>query len=216
MSSSNTFRFFVNNKRVSTAVKVKNGNFLQVYPKKQWFPTQDHWQTFWEDTSKPMIHVEVPLKPEPVARIVRRQKQPTAVKESDWRFQELVTKLTVPAGKYYIGDLCYVLSDPIYETIFGKLGFWESGHYVEKEHPENFFFLNHTAYGDGTYPASDGNSFSVDAGIIGICPVSMMDKDDGGGRVYTFKNSVDCHFNNGVFLFKEKDTKKFLLKIDTT
>lgn len=216
MSASNTYRFFLNNKRVSTAVKVKDGKFLQVYPQKCWFPTEEHWRKHWVEVSQPMMHVEAPLQKEPVPTVKRAQKEPKAVKESDWTFQENISVHTVPPGKYYIGDLCYVLSDAVYDTIFGRLGFYEEGLYSEKENPKHFFFLNHTFAGDGTYEGSDGNAFSVDAGIIGICPEALMEKDDGGGHVYEFKDSVRCIFREGTFLFQKKQTGEVLLKIETS
>lgn len=59
-SGSKTLRFYVNNKRVSTAVRVTDGYILQVYPMRQRFADEEDWCSFWENhsISKPTCHVE--------------------------------------------------------------------------------------------------------------------------------------------------------------
>jgi hypothetical protein len=56
-----TVRFFVNNKRISTAVRLHDGSFLQVYPKHEKFQTQEEWEMYWKETSivKPVIQIQV-------------------------------------------------------------------------------------------------------------------------------------------------------------
>ena len=59
-SGSKTLRFYVNNKRVSTAVRVADGYILQVYPMRQRFADEGDWLSFWENHSvaKPKCRVE--------------------------------------------------------------------------------------------------------------------------------------------------------------
>ena len=59
-SGSKTLRFYVNNKRVSTAVRVADGYILQVYPMRQRFADEEDWCSFWENHSvaKPTCRVE--------------------------------------------------------------------------------------------------------------------------------------------------------------
>lgn len=203
---STTFRFFVNNKRMSTAVRVKEGYILQVYPMKRRFADEGDWQAWWTLICKPSIRVEGPSAPPPspvvslLASIpVRHRKPMPSVKESDWSHRECST-FTAPPGTYYIGDLCYVLSDPVYETIFGGLGGYDNGLYKETR-SDRFFFLSNTAYGDGIYCDNEGREYTVDAGIIGICPSSLMFKNDGGGQMHTFSDAVVCKSKNGIFTF---------------
>lgn len=206
---SNTLRFFVNDKRVSTAVRVKDGSILQVYPAKRQFATESDWQTFWTEASRPSIRVEglsapeakvIPAPPpSPAATAVKSKSTPPPVKESDWTHREC-SVFTAPPGKYYIGDLCYVLGDPVYDTIFGGLGGYDSGLYQEKG-TDRFFFVDGTAYGDGLYYDSEGREYGVDAGIIGICPASLMHKNDGGGQMHEFTDPVKCVFKAGIFKF---------------
>lgn len=211
---SNTLRFFVNDKRISTAVRVKEGYVLQVYPMKRRFADEGDWQKWWTENSQPTLRVEglcapapapaAPTVPTDASFSPRRRKPTTPVKESDWVHREC-SKFTAPAGKYYIGDLCYVLGDAIYETIFGGLGGYDSGLYQEKD-TTRFFFVDGTAYGDGLYYDSNGDEYGVDAGIIGICPASLMDKNDGGGQIREFTDPVTCKFKGGVFKFTSGST----------
>jgi hypothetical protein len=227
-------RLFVNDNRVSTAVKVTSGAILQVYPAKQSFADEVAWQKHWEITLKPKIILRfsddedeasvaapAPVK-KPVAPTAVPVKKPAAPaapaskKEktlSKWTVKKLSNfSYTLPAGDYFIGDLCYVLSDKIYHKVFGGTGY-SSGIYEENKTGLTFLVAN-TAYGDGYFSSSDGREFAVDAGIIGICPYSLMAKNDGGGHVYTFETSVTCDFNGGCFSFSWGEYASFV--IDTT
>lgn len=184
-----TVRFCVNNKRVATAVYTKKGDFLQVYPEKRVFPSEKDWQSHWNLVSQPKFTVVEDTTKPPVKRL----------QESDWTHEKKL-KFVAPPGEYYIGDLCYVLGDDVYDTIFGGLGGYDSGLYKEKG-SEKFFLVDNTAYGDGVYYGTDGKEFGVDAGILGICPRSACKKDDGGGQFYTFTEPVKCRFGGGKFIF---------------
>ncbi len=195
---SSTMRLFINDNRISTAVKVKSGGLLQVYPAKKPFASEVEWKQHWEELTKPKIIIRFGDAPTP-APVPEPAPAPKA-KLSDWTFvQSDRITTTLPAGEYYIGDLCYVLGDNVYDNIFGGTGY-ESGIYEEKG-TGRIFVVDSTAYGDGMYPGSDGNEFAVDAGIIGICSKSLMAKDDGGGHMYTFDAPVRCKFRDGRFFF---------------
>lgn len=199
--SSPTVRFFLNTKRVATAVYTKKGQFLQVYPEKKTFPSEKTWQLHWEAASRPIFSVEEDTTKPPVRRL----------KEDDWT-HEKTHKYIAPAGEYYIGDLCYAVESQVYDTIFGSLGGYDSGLYKEKG-TEHFFLVANTFAGDGRYYATDGKEFCVDAGIIGICPKALCKQDGNGGQFYTFKDPVRCHFQNGIFEFRSGHIR---LTIDTS
>lgn len=67
--------------------------------------------------------------------------------------------------KYYIGDLCYILPDSAYDEIVCSFKY-DDGQW-HKIGKYEFAFAN-TKYGDGVYSDNKGNSYPVDAGIIGI------------------------------------------------
>lgn len=209
--SSLTTRFFANNNRVSTAVLTRKGEFFQVYPVKKFFPSENEWRSYWQQNTTVATRVEVETRP-PRASPAKAAKPKKQVKANvkDWMMRP-VTKFTAPPGKYYIGDLCYALSDDIYDRIFGLYGY-ESGLYSHNN-GKDFFLVDGTAYGDGCYPSSDGKEFAVDAGIIGICPASLAGKGGDGGHFYTFDSEVRCSFKSGRFTF---DSGYNTLVIDTT
>jgi hypothetical protein len=188
--SSPTVRFYMNNKRVATAVYTKKDEFFQVYPEKKVFASEKTWQLHWESQCKPTFTVEEDKTRPPVVRL----------KEDDWTVEEK-RSFTAPPGEYYIGDLCYALSSEVYDTIFGSLGGYSEGLYKEKG-TDKFFLVDHTAYGDGLYHGTDGKEFGVDAGIIGICPKTLCKQDGNGGQFYTFKDPVKCRFGQGKFEFR--------------
>ena len=74
----------------------------------------------------------------------------------------------MPAGRYYVGDLCYVMTDEEWEdfcnlTISGHKCL--DGEFNLKDGRR--FATYGTLYGDGTYSDQYGNKYSVDAGLIG-------------------------------------------------
>ena len=73
---------------------------------------------------------------------------------------------------FYVGDICYVLDDEIYDKIWGAAG------YRDGEYETEFgkFAVASTAYGDGEYDDQFGHSYGVDAGVIGIVPWEILDK----------------------------------------
>ena len=78
----------------------------------------------------------------------------------------------MPAGRYYIGDLCYVMSD-VWEEFCNITIKGNSVIDGEFTLPDGRRFATYsTMYGDGVYPANIGANLSVDAGLIGCILVS--------------------------------------------
>lgn len=72
------------------------------------------------------------------------------------------------AGKYYVGDLCYVMNDDEWEqvcarTIQGKS--FADGEFELNDGRK--FAIYGTSWGDGGYQDYYGNEYSVDSGSIG-------------------------------------------------
>lgn len=130
--------------------------------------------------------------------------QPTAalsLKPIDWMYQKQFTK-TLPAGKYYIGDLCYALHDTLYEEVFGPS--YHDGYFQMNTNPNHVFMMGSTG-GDGEFRGSDGKKYAVDAGIIGIASESTLDpkkKPFNGGRLYTFSSPVKVNLKGSHFSFE--------------
>lgn len=120
-----------------------------------------------------------------------------------WKFEKLdpLETYTLPAGTYYIGDICYVLDDKIYDEVFGSTGYEEGLYYKESQQ----FLVGHTFDGDGEFRGSDGCKYSVDAGVIGIVSQGLISKDPDGGKVHTFSTDVFVTMEKGVFTFENED-----------
>ena len=102
--------------------------------------------------------------------------------------------MTMPAGKYYVGDLCYIFDVKDWETICDTI---IVGNKVTEGEFETIingksvrFACYNTVYGDGTYKDEDGNKYSVDSGTIGCIRVDDIPNyyhhDDIFGNIVTF------------------------------
>ena len=109
------------------------------------------------------------------------------------------------AGKYYVGDLCYVLHDRWDE--FCELTI--NGHRVldgEFNLADGTRFATYTTmYGDGCYQDEQGNEYGVDAGLIGcirvedIAPAELTNLEC--GRVVEFAKDFTTFSSGGVISF---------------
>lgn len=178
-----TYRYFLGDKRVSTAVRTKKGEFLQVFPTKELFPSESLWTEHWDLRFKKEIKTTLDQKTLPQ----------TPMNPQDWTHSPQLF-FTAPPGTYYVGDLCYVLSNEVYKDIFGKMGDYQPGLYQKKESTD--FFLT-TQIWDHTYTDAKGKEFVSDSGTLGITPVSMVSKKTTAGHFYTFSDPVQCIFKPG-------------------
>jgi len=120
--------------------------------------------------------------------------------------------ITLPAGKYLIGDLCYrdgvwdeVLEDNTFDV---KIEIKDGRQYVNffdgkvhKLSDGRQYVIFDTAYGDGTYRDFDRNDYSVKSGTIGIIQWDGPDMREAMGRTFdfnskfaVFKDGGDLHF----------------------
>jgi hypothetical protein len=89
----------------------------------------------------------------------------------------MAEKTMMPAGTYYIGDLCYVMDGEWNE--FCQLTIKDNtclqGKFTLADGREFASFS--TRYGDGEYRASNGAKLGVDAGLIGCIKVEDITDD---------------------------------------
>lgn len=80
--------------------------------------------------------------------------------------------MSMPAGRYYIGDLCYVMDDDEWDQFCKITIKGDECLDGEFEMPDGRRFATYgTKWGDGEYQDNCGNSYSVDAGLIGCIRV---------------------------------------------
>lgn len=99
--------------------------------------------------------------------------------------------MTMPAGRYYVGDLCYVMTDwewdefcditiKVHECVDGEFEFADGRR----------FATYGTAWGDGVYSDQHGNQYPVDAGLIGCIRVEDIRaeklRDVDAGTIHEF------------------------------
>jgi hypothetical protein len=82
------------------------------------------------------------------------------------------------SGKYYVGDLCYVMHDEWNEVCSIII---QDNQVLDGEFnlaDGRRFATYGTKWGDGTYRASNGGTISVDAGLIGCIAVDDISEAD--------------------------------------
>lgn len=113
----------------------------------------------------------------------------------------------MPAGKYYIGDLCYVMSDDWDEVC--ELTIKDSkvinGEFEMKDGRR--FAMYSTKYGDGLYRSNMGTKHAVDSGTIGcilvddIIDIPKFEIEDKLGTVVTIDRSFSTAERDGLIVF---------------
>lgn len=124
---------------------------------------------------------------------------------------ETLTKyksFVVPAGKYYLCDPCYVISNAddwvgFLESCSPEDSAGLSGHYEALLDGTKVLAFA-TAHGDGNYYDQHGNSFSVDSGLLGLIPCNYSPGYGDIERVGTqieFTEDTLCFTRDGILTF---------------
>lgn len=130
-----------------------------------------------------------------------------------------MTKYTLPAGRYYIGDICYALEENIYMDFWGTKNNFQDGKYVYKSYN---FIVHSTYYGDGWYESNSDVRYAVDAGNIGMVHEKLFDTKKlkrmtmlgTHYSIHTFTGDISFEYDNGTFMI-DCDADNFHLKIYT-
>ena len=122
-------------------------------------------------------------------------------------------RMIFPAGKYWIGDPCYIFphKGPMenkWDELLAEANYFEDMSYAELDGGKIKVWTASTAYGDGRYIGSNGKAFPVDAGLIGIVPretvdyLNRADNDlDYCGLFIEFTESFVVESKDGYFRF---------------
>jgi len=122
--------------------------------------------------------------------------------------------MTMPAGQYYVGDLCYVIEewDEVCDLIIKDEQILD-GEFELSDGRK--FAIYSTAYGDGVYNDQYARDYPVDAGSIGCILVGDISRKDYGDRIdgdlgnfHTFEKPFQTYSEDGVLTFGH-------VKIDT-
>lgn len=116
--------------------------------------------------------------------------------------------MTMPAGTYYVGDLCYVMHPEWGEFCEITINGYEckDGEFALKDGRQ--FATYGTQYGDGMYCSNIGTEHSVDAGLIGCIriedirdSVATVAHMKGLGSIITFDQPFETSESDGVICF---------------
>lgn len=116
---------------------------------------------------------------------------------------------TMPAGDYYVGDLCYVLHaewDEVCELLFEGRTDHGCNEGVFNLKDGRAFAIFNTAYGDGVYEDNFGAPYMVDAGSIGCVKLSDIDQNHQdnfltGGHIVGFDNDFEVDSDGALMTF---------------
>jgi hypothetical protein len=115
----------------------------------------------------------------------------------------------MPAGKYYIGDLCYCMHPEWREVcdLFFPANHPPKGVEGEFTLKDGRRFASFsTAYGDGTYYSNINTGHSVDAGIIGCIRVEDIRDDEADdmetlGAIVEFSKPFEVSSDGSLLVF---------------
>jgi hypothetical protein len=109
------------------------------------------------------------------------------------------------AGKYYIGDLCYVMHNEWQEVCDLTLtpNYPNEGVFTLKNGKQ--FAIFSTAYGDGSYLDQNGREYAVDSGTIGCILVDDLTEEIRYdlANVVDLKTSFKPWSDGGTIHFRE-------------
>jgi len=110
--------------------------------------------------------------------------------------------MRLKAGRYWVGDLCYIIDRENWNTVCKFLG---DG---SKMREGVFDLLGRqgaifgTAYGDGGYYDQEGNEYGVDSGTLGIFPAGVFSSPtESGGHIFDFPEDFTVECINGEMRF---------------
>jgi hypothetical protein len=107
-------------------------------------------------------------------------------------------EVEVPAGHYILGDPCYAVPDSDWDSLLQSCNYFENPIGYVKDGIQEFPVLAFsTRWGDGCYKGTDGNTYPVDAGLIGLVPVEILGKDVHNlrgdlSKIVTFDKTIKC------------------------
>lgn len=102
---------------------------------------------------------------------------------------------------FFIGDICYVLSDDVYYKNWGETNKWEDGSFVANGYE---YAVARTKHGDGCYDDQWENQYPVDAGVIGCVSAELCTRINFGDNtdlgVFVKGDRADYYAEDGDFV----------------
>lgn len=114
--------------------------------------------------------------------------------------------VTLPAGRYVVGDPCYHVPDGEWNAVLEQSDFFEGQCWANFKTGAGLIgtvVAFGTAYGDGVYEDAAGREYGVDAGLIGVIPLHDVGAalDLSCAHVIEFSAPFTCQSVDGVIIF---------------
>ena len=120
------------------------------------------------------------------------------------------------AGRYWIGDLCYVMHE-VWDEVCEKTTRENECLYGEFRLDDGREFVLHSTGGDGEFQDQQGRRYPVDAGLIGAIRVSdihnpkaMIDL----GYIVEFNSPMESYKSGDTIVFHGIGTNSTIVRID--
>lgn len=101
----------------------------------------------------------------------------------------------MPAGNYFIGDICYIIRDEIEQKNEITISQYK-GHKI---------VTINTHEGNGIFGDQQGNVYCVDSGRIGLIPIELIENNNLNlaslGRFVNFENEFECKTDGKILSF---------------
>ena len=110
---------------------------------------------------------------------------------------------TMPMGRYWVGDLCYVLRSN-WEDVCSKMFGEGDGDGVFTLENGTKITIFSTKYGDGTYEDQFNNQYPVDSGTIGCVLLADIKDEDANlalGNIFDFESVFSVSSEDGLLMF---------------
>jgi hypothetical protein len=102
-------------------------------------------------------------------------------------------EVTVPAGQYVLGDPCYAVPYEDWDGLLTSCDFFRNP--IGSVGAFKVLAFG-TQWGDGCYAGSNGKEYPVDAGLIGLVPIELVeDLTEHHDNIVTFNKSTVCSTN---------------------
>lgn len=119
---------------------------------------------------------------------------------------------TMPPGKYWIIDPCYVIANDDWHSFLDFTNYFNGNASDSKDRYGLYEYNGHrvavcsTAWGDGGYQDQYGNQYSVDAGCIGVVPLELVANDENyhlgvRGHYVEFDEPFEVEYDGAVITF---------------
>lgn len=89
----------------------------------------------------------------------------------------IINVANLQAGKYFIGDPCYIMDTKIYDKEWGDKFDFQKGDFRLNGSSDVNFVVMGTAYGDGEYQGTH-QKYAVDSGTLGLVHESLWDSKE--------------------------------------